>query len=134
MVNYFLAGCCQSPRGKAANGSATIALMTRKRVRSQVVGGSGGDELSVRSTSDALRSWSTLDYMAYAPHAMIAFVGKWNVTAAADEVWQFGIRVTSGTPDGGHISDCQAFADAIATDVGTWFGAGTSQMQNNALL
>lgn len=72
--------------------------------------------------------------MPYSPHTLVAFVGGWSPAALASEVWQFGIRVSVGGPAGYYVSDCQAYADAIATAVSTWFSSASNFMSNQAVL
>jgi hypothetical protein len=66
--------------------------------------------------------------MAYGPHALLSFNGSWTSADAADEVWAFGIRLTTGTPAGGFLADPQTYVDAIADDVASWFSGAESRI------
>nr|CRY97312.1 hypothetical protein [uncultured prokaryote] len=62
--------------------------------------------------------------MAYLPHALVAFVGDYSNASLAAESWQFGVRVFAhGDPSPSFLDDPQAYADNIASDIDTWFGA-----------
>lgn len=74
--------------------------------------------------------------MAYPGHAYVSLDGDWTTSDASDEVWQFGIRVrgNTGAPDNGFLQGPQAYCDAIATGIGTWFSNSGHQMANTARL
>ena len=61
--------------------------------------------------------------MAYPAHALVALCGDYTASALAGEVWQFGVRVVALSEPPGFLADPQAYADGIATDLGTWFEA-----------
>jgi hypothetical protein len=63
--------------------------------------------------------------MAYPPHALVAFSGTWTYPDLANEVWQFGIRVSTHDAAGGYLAGPQAYCDQITPLVTTWFHGGT---------
>src|SRR5690242_9263100 len=67
-------------------------------------------------------------------HALVAFQGDWATADATGEVWQFGVRVSTGDPHGDWLSDPQAYCAAIATPIATWFGAASTGMVSSARL
>lgn len=73
--------------------------------------------------------------MAYAPHALVAICGDWGIQSdAAREVWQFGIRISTGTPAGGYLNDPQAYANGVGPNIDTWFRAVGNGMSTLARL
>lgn len=70
----------------------------------------------------------------YLTHTLIALTGNWISTAASNEVWQFGVRVVSGGDGTGPLTDPQAYADDIASDIASWFSSPDSGMSADAQL
>ena len=71
--------------------------------------------------------------MPYGAHALVALQGDWASSDGANEVWQFGVRVTEGS-GGGFLQDPQGYCGALATPISTWFAAATSGMSAFARL
>lgn len=74
--------------------------------------------------------------MAFAPHTLIALGGHLAGAEQNSEIWQCGVRVSvfTGEPGAptGPVSDPQAYLDAIAAGVGTWWAS--AGMTNTATL
>lgn len=74
---------------------------------------------------------------AYPTHALIEFGGPLQEISPNDEIWNCGLRVTSGTqasPGGGPYAEgsIDAWIPTLATAISTWFHASTSYMATNA--
>lgn len=72
--------------------------------------------------------------MAYTPHMYVAFCGVWTGTDSGTEVWQFGVRIDTGTPAGHIHPNPQAYADALGVKMQTWWPLASSMMSNQAKL
>lgn len=74
--------------------------------------------------------------MPFSPHALVSLGGNWGAgnADAAKETWNFGIRLTTGTPAGGYLGDPQAYANKIGPGIKTWWAAASSSMSQYALL
>lgn len=75
--------------------------------------------------------------MAYVPHILIAFGGALTEKTASDEIWECTLRAfpgSSGGPDSlvGASLDLQAWCNAMAGPLGTWFGSASQQNANNS--